>query len=71
MLPVLPLPDDAGAAYGEIRAALESRGEMIGGNDLRIAAHAKAAGLVLVTNNQRDSGECLTSKSKNWTTRSS
>jgi len=43
-----------GLPYGEIRAALEARGERIGGNDLWIAAHAKSAGLILVTNNERE-----------------
>jgi tRNA(fMet)-specific endonuclease VapC len=51
---VVPLPAEAATAYGEIRAALEARGEMIGGNDLWIAAHAKSAGLTLVTNNERE-----------------
>jgi tRNA(fMet)-specific endonuclease VapC len=69
LLPVLPLPPDAGDAYGEIRAALESRGEMIGGNDLWIAAHAKAAGLVLVTNNEREFRRVPDLKLQNWTTR--
>jgi tRNA(fMet)-specific endonuclease VapC len=71
LLPVLGLPEDAGAAYGEIRAALESRGEMIGGNDLWIAAHAKAARLVLVTNNERAFRRVPELKVQNWTTRSS
>lgn len=69
LLPVLPLPEDAGAAYGEIRAALESRGDTIGGNDLWIAAHAKAAGLVLVTNNEREFRRVPDLKLQNWTTR--
>jgi tRNA(fMet)-specific endonuclease VapC len=69
LLPVLPLPPDAGAAYGEIRAALESRGDMIGGNDLWIAAHAKAAGLVLVTNNEREFRRVPDLKVQNWATR--
>ena len=55
----------------EIRAALESRGEMIGGNDLWIAAHAKAARLVLVTNNEREFRRVPDLKVQNWTTRSS
>ncbi len=71
LLPVLPLPEDAGAAYGEIRAALEPRGEMIGGNDLWIAAHAKAAGLILVTNNEREFRRVPGLKFQNWTSRSS
>ncbi len=53
-MPALPLPADAGEAYGDIRAALERSGRMIGNNDLWIAAHARAAGLILVTNNERE-----------------
>ena len=54
LLPALPLPLEAGAAYGTIRADLERRGEVIGNNDLWIAAHALAAGLTLATNNTRE-----------------
>ncbi len=49
---VLPLPVQAGEVYGEIRTRLERAGTPIGGNDLWIAAHAMAAELTLVTNNQ-------------------
>ena len=68
LLPVLPLPEHSGTAYGEIRATLESRGEMIGGNDLWIAAHAKSAGLILVTNNEREFRRVAGLKIQNWTT---
>src|SRR5437868_6179779 len=34
LIPVLPMPEAAGEAYGNIRAALERKGESIGGNDL-------------------------------------
>jgi tRNA(fMet)-specific endonuclease VapC len=54
LLPVMALPATAGEVYGAIRAVLERKGEMIGNNDLWIAAHAKAAGLTLVTNNERE-----------------
>ena len=37
--------------YAEIRADLKRRGALIGANDLFIAAHARALGLTLVTNN--------------------
>src|SRR5207244_11578856 len=47
-IPVLPLPAEAGEAYGDIRAVLERTGNVIGNNDLWIAAHARAAGLILV-----------------------
>lgn len=66
LLPVLTLPEAAAKAYGEIRAYLESRGEVIGGNDLWIAAHAKSAGLVLVTNNEKEFKRVPGLKVQNW-----
>jgi tRNA(fMet)-specific endonuclease VapC len=43
--------DDAAHHYAEIRADLKRRGTLLGANDLFVAAHARARGLVLVTNN--------------------
>jgi tRNA(fMet)-specific endonuclease VapC len=40
--------------YGAIHAELESKGEMIGKNDLCIAAHALASGFTRVTNNEKE-----------------
>jgi len=37
--------------YADIRATLEARGEGIADNDLWIAAHARALGMTVVTNN--------------------
>src|SRR5215469_290467 len=54
LLPVMEVPMLAGEFYGSIRAILAAEGSMIGNNDLWIAAHAKAAGLILVTNNERE-----------------
>jgi tRNA(fMet)-specific endonuclease VapC len=54
LLPALSLPETAAEAYGTIRAELEAKGEMIGNNDLSIAAHARASKLTLVTNNERE-----------------
>jgi tRNA(fMet)-specific endonuclease VapC len=54
VLPALPMPEKAAETYGFIRADLERRGEMIGNNDLWIAAHALALGLTLITNNERE-----------------
>lgn len=51
---VLDWPSDAADTYGEIRAALEKQGRIIGANDLLIAAHAKYMNVVLVTNNTRE-----------------
>ncbi len=51
---ILPLDAPAHLHYGEIRAHLEKTGQPIGANDLLIAAHARALGLVMVTNNVRE-----------------
>ncbi|MBZ5570959.1 MAG: type II toxin-antitoxin system VapC family toxin [Acidobacteriia bacterium] len=65
-LPALPLPETAGQAYGTIRADLAVRGQMIGNNDLWIAAHALAAGLTLVTNNEKEFRRVRGLKVQNW-----
>ena len=52
--PSLSFDDDAAAAYGTLRAALETSGTPIGPNDLMIAAIALASGLVLVTHNSAE-----------------
>jgi len=51
LLEVLEYGVKAAMHYGEIRADLECRGQIIGVNDLHIAAHARSEGLMLVTNN--------------------
>jgi tRNA(fMet)-specific endonuclease VapC len=66
LLPVLALPEEAGRTYGEFRAVLESEGRVIGNNDLWIAAHAKAADLTLVTNNEREFRRIRGLKIQNW-----
>ncbi len=48
---LLPFSTAAAFIYGNVRQQLELRGEIIGGYDLLIAAHALAEGLTLVTNN--------------------
>lgn len=65
-LPALSLPETAAEAYGRIRAELESKGELIGNNDLWIAAHAVAEGLTLVTNNEREFRRVRGLKIQNW-----
>jgi tRNA(fMet)-specific endonuclease VapC len=48
---VLPLTTPAEHTYAEIRAYLERTGQIIGSNDLLIAAHALSLGWVAVTDN--------------------
>jgi tRNA(fMet)-specific endonuclease VapC len=66
VLPVKGLPEAAAEAYGTMRAELERKGQMIGNNDLWIAAHAKSAGLTLVTNNEREFRRVRGLKVENW-----
>ncbi|WP_211234543.1 type II toxin-antitoxin system VapC family toxin [Solimonas soli] len=67
LLPVLAMPLAVADEHGRIRAALEARGETIGGNDLWIAAHARPAGLTLVTNKEREFKRVPGLKIQNWT----
>ena len=63
---VLALGEDAAEDYGQIRAALKASGQMIGANDLFIAAHARSLGLVLVTNNVREFARVPGLQLENW-----
>lgn len=66
-LPALPLPETAAETYGTARAELAAKGEMIGNNDLWIAAHAVAADLTLVTNSEKEFRRVRGLKLQNWT----
>ena len=61
------LDEDAALHYAEIRADLKRRGLMIGANDLFIAAHARALGLTLVTNNTAEFERVSKLAIENWT----
>lgn len=63
---IAPLTEAVGEHYGQIRAALQQRGEMIGNNDLWLAAHARAAGWILVTNNEREFVRVEGLQVENW-----
>jgi len=68
LIPPIPLSTDVGKYYGEIRSKLEKQGRIIGNNDLWIAAHALAAGFILVTNNVKEFSRVPDLKIENWTT---
>lgn len=51
---VLPFDSDAASEYGIINASLRKKGTPIGNMDTLIAAHGKAAGLIVVTHNTRE-----------------
>lgn len=63
---VLPFDDYAAVEYGKIRAYLRHKGTPIGAMDMLIAAHAKAEGLTVVTNNTREFERVEGIKLENW-----
>lgn len=66
-LSVLDWPQDAAKHYAEIRADLKKRGAQIGAADLMIAAHARAMGAIVVTNNVKDFERVKGLEVENWT----
>ena len=63
---VVPFDAAAALAYGSIRAELTKKGNLIGANDMLIAAHARALDLTLVTNNTREFNRVEGLKIENW-----
>lgn len=66
ILTVLPFDDMAAVEYGKICAYLQKKGTPIGVMDMLIAAHAKAEGLILVTNNVGEFERVPKLKVENW-----
>ena len=65
-LAVLDWPQDAAKHYAEIRADLKKRGAQLGAADLMIAAHARAMGAIVVTNNVKDFERVKGLEVENW-----
>lgn len=63
---ILAYDDKAAKRYGEIRAELEKKGQIIGPLDLQIAAHALSTGLTLVTNNTKEFKRVKGLRVENW-----
>ena len=66
-LEVLPLDSKAAYHFGQIRAALYILGQPIGPYDMLIAGHARASGLILVTNNINEFERVPGLLLENWT----
>jgi len=66
-LEVLPLDSKAAYHFGQIRAALYTIGQPIGPYDMLIAGHARASGLILVTNNISEFQQVPGLLLENWT----
>ena len=63
---VLPFETPADLASGRLRTRLESAGQVIGGNDMLIAAQALAADCILVTDNEREFARVSDLRVENW-----
>jgi len=66
-LEVLPLDSKAAYHFGQIRAVLYNIGQPIGPYDMLIAGHARASGLILVTNNINEFERVPGLLLQNWT----
>ena len=65
-LEVLPFDELAAAHFGQLRAELARAGTPIGPYDQMIAGHARALGLVLVTNNVDEFERVPGLRIENW-----
>jgi tRNA(fMet)-specific endonuclease VapC len=65
-LDVLPFDSEAAAHYGDIRADLERKGQVIGPYDLMIAGHARSRGLVVITGNLDEFNRVVGLRAEDW-----
>lgn len=65
-LEVLDFDEKAAAHFGQIRAELYAQGKPIGPYDVMIAGHARAEGLILVTNNTKEFERVSGLRLDNW-----
>jgi tRNA(fMet)-specific endonuclease VapC len=63
---IAPFDKESAEEYGEIRAHLKQQGQMIGANDLIIAATAKAHGYTLVSHNTAEFGRVVGLRLVDW-----
>ena len=67
IIPVIGTDESVGDHYGAIRGRLELAGKKIGPNDLWIAAHARALGIPVVTNNTGEFARVSGLTVEDWT----
>jgi tRNA(fMet)-specific endonuclease VapC len=65
-LDVVPFSAEAALHYGQVRAELERSGRPAGAHDMLIGAHARSAGLIIVTNNVREFERIPGLRVENW-----
>jgi tRNA(fMet)-specific endonuclease VapC len=62
----LPFDDRCAEQYAAVRADLTAQGQIIGPNDMLIAATARAHDLILVTHNTREFSRVVGLKVEDW-----
>ncbi len=65
-LEVAVFDDQAAIHFGQIRAELYRKGKPIGPYDMMIVGHARALGLILVTNNMKEFERVPGLRLENW-----
>ncbi len=65
-LEVVPFEKHASEHFGQLRAELYRIGQPIGPYDMMIAGHARAMGLILVTNNVKEFERVAGLRFENW-----
>ena len=63
---VAPFDTQAAIHFGQLRAELSKTGNLIGPYDMMIAGHARAMGLILVSNNLREFDRVPGLRFENW-----
>ena len=66
LITIADLSENTADHYGDIRASLQKSGQLIGNNDLWIAAHARSQDWILVTNNEKEFLRVGGLKVENW-----
>jgi len=64
---IIPFDEKAGKCFGEIKASLKSKGQIISNSDIFIAATAISNNFIMVTNNEDHFGRIENLKIENWT----
>ncbi len=64
---IIPFDGKAGKCFGEIKASLKSKGQIISDSDIFIAATAISNAFTLVTNNEAHFGRIENLTIENWT----
>ena len=66
LIEIRPFDQKAAIFYGDVRSTLEKKGNIIGSNDLLIAAHALSLDWILVSNNEKEFRRVDGLRIENW-----